>query len=341
MKLLKIVFLISIIFACSKDKQIEDTIVKNDNGVWLIDVNDILHINSELDKIKSLDSPEFINIEDAQLLDDEIVLAIKHNNKVHVYPMSVMETHEIINDSIDDNYFAVTHCPLTASSLAWNRNINGELTTFGVSGKLFKENLIPYDRTSKSNWSQMLSLCVNGTNIGQNANHKNIVKSNFGFIKRAFPQALIVNHEECDSIACFSVHKSLKDNPVDDIVIDNIDDSERYFGIVKENSVVLFPYSNMPNTLSVQHYVVFQKRVIVILSRDFSIAQAYSIGNKIFSPVFDSLPIVMKDNNGNNYDVFGTFVSGPDEGKDLVPVLSYSAHTFAWKNIFSTITVIE
>ena len=42
------------------------------------------------------------------------------------------------------------------------REINGERYEFGVSGKLFRNVLIMYDRQTKSLWSQLLGAAVDG-----------------------------------------------------------------------------------------------------------------------------------------------------------------------------------
>ncbi len=45
--------------------------------------------------------------------------------------------------------------------------IDGEATTFGVSGKLWRDNLVMYDRATGSLWSQLLGAAVAGPLTGQ------------------------------------------------------------------------------------------------------------------------------------------------------------------------------
>lgn len=333
-------FILIILVSCSKGNQGLETSINNEHGSWLVDINDIIHLDAEKDPIESIDSPEFVDISSSTLADEEIVLSYSHNGVVHVYPMSVMEAHEIVNDSIDDHYFAITHCPLTASSIAWNRTINGEPSSFGVSGKLYRENLIPYDRNSGSNWSQMLSLCINGSNIGETAKTTNLLKTKFATIKRSFPEALVLIHESCDSNGCVRNFKSAGDEPGDGSGSDIID-AEKYFGIVNGERLTLIPLSVMSDEISVLHSVIHQKRSIVVSSKDMSFMVAFNIGSSSFSAIQNSLPIVMKDNLGNFYDLFGRVVSGPDSGNRLSSPNSYHANTFAWKDIFESIEIIE
>jgi len=333
-------FILIILVSCSKNNQDIENSVNSKQGSWLVDVNDIIHLDAEKDPIESVDSPEFVEISSSLLDDEEIVLSYLHNDVVHVYPMSVMEAHEIVNDSIDDYFFAITHCPLTGSSIAWNRSINGEPSSFGVSGKLYKENLIPYDRNSGSNWSQMLSLCINGSNIGELAQTTNLVRTKFSTIKRSFPEALVLNHESCDSDGCVRNLKSVGDEPVGGADSD-INDAEKYFGIVDGERATLIPLSKMKEEITVLHILAHQKRNIVVSSKNMSFMVVFNIGTSSFTAIQDSLPIVMKDGLGNYYDLFGRIVSGPELGNRLISPTSYHANTFAWKDIFKSIEIIE
>ncbi len=45
--------------------------------------------------------------------------------------------------------------------------IEGEITTFGVSGKLWRDTLVMYDRATRSLWSQLLGAAVAGPLTGQ------------------------------------------------------------------------------------------------------------------------------------------------------------------------------
>jgi len=342
MKHLKFIIplILVILVSCSKENEDVNSSNTTTNG-WLVDIEDIIHLDAEKDPIASIDSPEFINLASSTLSDYDMVLAYSHNDKVHVYPMSVMEAHEIVNDSIDDNFFAITHCPLTGSSIAWNRIVNGEPTSFGVSGKLYRENLIPYDRKSESNWSQMLSLCINGNNIGELAQTNNLLKTRFGTIKRSFPNALILNHESCDSSGCTVGFKTVLDQPGGDGSGSEINDAERYFGIVKAESLTLIPLSNMKDDIKVEHLTVYQKRSVLISSKKMSFIVIFNTDSRTYTAVQDNLPIIMKDDIGNIYNLFGIVISGPDVGSRLNSPNSYHAKTYAWKDIFEDFEIMD
>ena len=72
------------------------------------------------------------------------------------YPYAILNWHEIVNDEIAGEYVAVTFCPLCGSAIVFDRRIDGEVYSFGVSGKLYQSNLLMYDDKTESLWSQSL-----------------------------------------------------------------------------------------------------------------------------------------------------------------------------------------
>jgi hypothetical protein len=53
-----------------------------------------------------------------------------------------------------------------------------------------------------------------------------------------------------------------------------------------------------------------------------------------FTPVENQLPVVMQDNEGNQWDVFGTAVTGPRTGTQLQKTNSFVAYWYAWTAFF-------
>lgn len=49
----------------------------------------------------------------------------------------------------------------------------------------------------------------------------------------------------------------------------------------------------------------------------------------------DRLPVVMRDNEGNEWDIFGVAVNGPRTGQQLQKTNSYIAFFYAWTAFFN------
>ena len=94
-----------------------------------------------------------------------------------------------------------------------------------------------------------------------------------------------------------------------------------------------------PATTTTLHEQINGEPVVVIGNSAANIAAIYSRelsdGTVLqFTPVQDRLPVAMTDTEGNEWDIFGTAVSGPRAGTRLETTNSYTAYWFAWGTFF-------
>ncbi|MEL7124352.1 MAG: DUF3179 domain-containing protein, partial [Bacteroidota bacterium] len=164
---------------------------------WLLPINLIFNGGPGKDGIPSIDNPQFSNSNTIDGIgfmgNDDLVVAIKVGESIRAYPHSILDWHEIVNDSWDDLHLAITYCPLTGTAVAWNRTINGRTTTFGVSGLLHNSNLMPFDRDSDSVWSQMLLQSVNGSNMGDFIETYPVVETTYEEMRTLYPDVEIMD----------------------------------------------------------------------------------------------------------------------------------------------------
>jgi len=111
------------------------------------------------DGIPSLQNPQFVDAmapEAQYLRDRDRVIGLIVDGEAWAIPHNIGWWHEIVNMDFDSGLqLAVTYCPLTGSSLVFDRGAVGG-ATFGVSGLLFRNNLILFDRNDPSSlWFQM------------------------------------------------------------------------------------------------------------------------------------------------------------------------------------------
>ena len=122
----------------------------------LINLDDLLPGGPPPDGIPSIDYPLFQPVSEVDWLeDDEPVLSLTIEGRTKAYPIRIMMWHEIVNDRLAGVPVAVTYCPLCNSGVAFERTVAGEATTFKVSGKLYADNLVMYDRLTESLWPQL------------------------------------------------------------------------------------------------------------------------------------------------------------------------------------------
>ncbi|MBI2063287.1 MAG: DUF3179 domain-containing protein [Candidatus Yanofskybacteria bacterium] len=75
-----------------------------------------------------------------------------------------------MNDTVGNQPVLVTYCPLCLTGIVFERKLDGTTVEFGTSGKLWKSNLVMYNRTGdpqkESLWSQVLGEAIVGEFTG-------------------------------------------------------------------------------------------------------------------------------------------------------------------------------
>ncbi|MEX2405680.1 MAG: DUF3179 domain-containing protein [Candidatus Paceibacterota bacterium] len=137
-----------------------------------IPLEEILGGGPAKDGIPSIDNPSFETPREAtEWMDgDDIGLGLEYNGEERFYPYKILVWHEIVNDTVNGEPVLVTYCPLCATGVVFDSEVDGTAYEFGVSGKLWKSNLLMYNRTSdpedESLWSQVLGEAVVGPLTG-------------------------------------------------------------------------------------------------------------------------------------------------------------------------------
>ena len=79
--------------------------------------------------------------------------------------------------------------------MVYSRNVNGKLYTFGVSGRLYKSNVLFYDHQTESLWSQLMEKAVSGDLVGQSLNTLPSTRVKWASWKKLFPDSRVLSTE--------------------------------------------------------------------------------------------------------------------------------------------------
>ncbi len=347
-------FILLLTLACSKDES--PTIGGNaGSGDWLIPENEVRDGGPGKDGIPAISNPNFSSIAQIDFLDtDDLVIAVKMGESVKAYPHPILDWHEIVNDDLaSGDRLSLTYCPLTGTAIGWDGTLNGNKTTFGVSGLLYNSNLIPFDRATDSYWSQMSHKCVKGELVGTEINTFQVIEMNFNTLREAYPNAQVLNTNT-------GFNRNYERYPYGDYITNNsslifpvsntdsrVPNKERVLGVVVNEEAITYRFSsfavNEINTIQNQ----FQGKDLVVVgsqSKNFIVAFENSLpdGTTLdFQPIQGALPIVMEDNEGNRWDVFGEAVEGPRKGTKLPEVLNYIGYWFSWATFNENLEIYE
>ncbi|MEE9432567.1 MAG: DUF3179 domain-containing protein [Melioribacteraceae bacterium] len=312
---------------------------KDDGGKqsndWLIPSNKVFDGGPGKDGIPALQDPNFIDVDAIDYVaDNDLVIAVKVGNEIRVYPHSILDWHEIINDGIGSTKYALTYCPLTGSGIGWNRVIDGNETTFGVSGLLYNTNLIPYDRATGSNWSQMQLQSVNGKLISKFISLVPLIESKWSTIKTSFPNAKVVstntgysrNYGRYPYGDYRTNHTSLI-FPVEHSD-DRLKGKERVLGVFDGENTKAYRVESFETNGQVLIEKFASTNFLIYGNSGKNFITAFTIpNNSTFEIITSDLPWIFKDSNGNKYDLFGT---SEDKSIQLTPAKSFIAYWFSW-----------
>jgi hypothetical protein len=326
---------------------------KNSKNDWLIPKSEVFDGGPGKDGIPALIEPNFIPaIEAGYLDDDDLVLGFVVGAEARAYPHKILDWHEIINDKVGEVSLSVTYCPLTGTGIGWNREIDGKITTFGVSGLLYNSNLIPYDRQTDSNWSQIRLDCVNGNMIGTDIETFTLLETTWKTWKEMYPSTMVIStntghsrdydrypygsYRTNNGYLIFPVANEDKRIPV----------KERVHGIVASGNAKVYPFSLFGEEVTLIMDSFKDEDFVVVGNNSDNFAVSFKRdpgdGTAIsFSAVQDQYPVVMTDEEGNMWDVFGTAVSGPRSGMRLQHARSFIGYWFSFAAFFPSVSIHE
>ena len=162
----------------------------------LIDTKKILSGGPEKDGIPALTRPDFINTQQASYLKPEDrVLGIEINGISKAYPISILNWHEIVNDQINNEQFAVTYCPLCGTGVAFSAQVSGKTLEFGVSGLIYNSDVLLYDKATESLWSQIMRMAVSGEFKGEKLTLLPITHTSWQQWTITHPDTLVMSNE--------------------------------------------------------------------------------------------------------------------------------------------------
>ncbi|MEM9673272.1 MAG: DUF3179 domain-containing protein [Cyclobacteriaceae bacterium] len=314
---------------------------------WLIPRSQVFDGGPGKDGIPALENPELISPAQATYLDpQDLVVGFVEGKEAVAYPHKILDWHEIINDKVGATSVAITYCPLTGTGIGWSRMINNVETTFGVSGLLYNTNLIPYDRATDSNWSQMRLDCVNGELKGEEVATLAVVETTWATWQQMYPDTKVVSTNTGFSRNYqrypYGDYRTNNENII--FPVSNQDDripaKDRVLGVLIGGNAKIYPlevFAGTPRLVLDSHA---GKLLAVVGSQEQNFIAAFETGEKTLEVVNDALPVVMQDEAGNQYDVFGYAVDGPDAGSRLTPVTSYIGYYFAWQAFYPDAPIV-
>lgn len=286
------------------------------------------NVTGNLNPFKLIENPEYSTVDEiVHLRDDDLVFLTKASGTVQVFPYRHMLV-EVVNESVNGVWMAITYCPITRSGINWNRVVGVDTLLLTASGYLYKDNLMPLDVNSENIWSQMLMKRFQGDAIeGEIFAFRELttypmIETNWLTVKNHFPGASVYVNE--------IGMKSAEAAP-----------NEQQLGIIGKESVETFSLDMFPGepTLHMSAVNPGGKIVVAGSSEHHYMLAFLTIYN--MEPVQGKFPLIMQDETGTMWDIFGEGMMGEHAGERLESPLYYTAADWAWEDLFENVNVFD
>ena len=320
------------------------------NGGFTVDPSLIRDGGPGADGIPPLESPVFTQSFDlTNIAPGELVVGVKIGDDVRAYPHNILNWHEVVNDQFmingQNERVTLSYCPFTGSAMLWKAFMGAADQTFGTSGLLFDSNLILYDRETLSLWVQMLEQSIAGDAVLRIPDKLQVVETTWATWLRMYPETILMT-EDTGFSRPYDVYPygSFRTDISLIFTLSNLEDDRlhrktRVLGINVGRKSKVYPIDTFAAGVSVVNDTVGSMDVIAAGSsaQNFAVVfnrQLEDCTTLDFTAVQDSLPVVMVDNEGTEWDVFGNAVAGPRTGTTLQKTNSFLAYWVAWTSFF-------
>lgn len=336
--------------------------LRTDLGKALVPLDEIIAGGPPPDGIPPIDKPVFVSpaAADAWLKPTEPVLGFRIGSDARAYPLQILIWHEIVNDVVGGRSVVVTFCPLCNTGLVFDRVVSGTRLDFGTSGKLWKSDLLMYDRETHSLWSQMEGRAVVGARAGARLTPLPANTLAYEDFKQAYPGGRVLSRETGASRAYgrnpYEGYDEAQSRP---FLFQGAPDprrppKERVVGVTLGGVARAYPWPILARR-GVAHddwggekLVVFYRPGALSALDQSQIDASRAVGaTAVYSRVvddralaFEPVPAGFRDaETGSVWNLVGRAVSGPLSGRELRPLPHVDAFWFAWAAFHPATTV--
>jgi len=307
------------------------------------------------DGIPALTNPQVGRAEGSVMGDEERVLGLVVGGQARAYPIGILWWHEVINDTLGGLPVLVSYCPLTGSGLAFDPTIDGELRNFGVSGLLFENNLIMFDRTNESLWNQLLLGSQCGPDRGIALTRFPIIEATWGQWKRMHPNTTFVttntgffldyrlypyeNYDDPNNPeTLFPTTRFSTKRPPKELIL----------GVQDGSSAVAFPFGSLTelgSVVALNDSVGTTPLLVMFLADDQT---AIGFDRRVngqtltFSVANFNTPTFTDTETGSTWDATGVAITGALQGSRLaMHPDAITVFWFAWSVYYPTTRLVE
>lgn len=290
------------------------------------------------DAIPAIDKPQFVSANKADIAPDAPVIGVSIGGEHHAYSLHLLNGYEIVNDVVGGKPIATTWCPLCSTSIVYSRKVQGRVLSFGVSGKLWRNSLVMYDRETKSLWSHISGEAMAGPLKGKSLEPvAGTPRIQWQDWKRQHPDTKVLSVNGLEDIP--DHYARYHTSPDIGIHGERAQDARitakaPVIGVTVGKSAKAYPLS------AFTEYSVIQDRIggkplLVFHDVPSGATAVYeaTFGVRIVQPVENAEGSTVKDEQGNRWNLIrGVALEGPARGQTLKRLPHFRGYWFAWSD---------
>lgn len=302
------------------------------------------------DQIPALTDPDMVDASGAAagyITEDELVLGVVINGEARAYPHQIGWYHKIVNDIVGGQAVVVSFCPLTSTGMLFDGQVEGGRLTCGVSGFLFNNNLVMYDRRDPLNvatlYPQMMGVGVIQSEAARFSPSTNLTARQFSeSTYLSYPYADL-NYRDPDSRPLIGAFPNLTENPTAQI-FQNKDmvHGVRFGEIAKAYPFKLMGEEAVLNDTVGETYIVVnyyaEEKLAISFFREF---EGQTLTFEKIDSTTGPFPFLLRDvQTSTTWDLLGRGIEGPHAGKRLTQVPANNAFWFAWATFWQNTGIL-
>ena len=304
-------------------------------------LDDQLHAVLPRDAIPAISNPEFEPAEraDRSMSDEELVIGLVSDSEQRAYSTWQLDRHEIVNDTFGGRSVAVTWCPLCGTGVVYGRQVGRQVLTFGVSGMLFRDGLVMYDRETDTLWTHVDGRAVRGKLTGQVLEVVPSVHATWKEWKTLYPKSLVLrkkgefrsSYEQYNRDGRMGILGRRLRNRA-------LPGKEHIIGVRSADGTTAFVAKDVRAMKIVEAQVGSLPVVLVAAGKDLPVVtfERRVAGRVLSFRLSDQDPtVILDDESGSRWSLaHGEALDGPMKGARLVRAPAYPAFWFGWQGYF-------
>ncbi len=279
-----------------------------------------------------------------------VVGYVADDGQPYAFPISILNFHEIVDETLGGRAVLITYCPLCRSGVVYERVLDGRVLNFGNTNALLQSDLVMFDRQTNSYWFQTGGEAVVGPLTGARLTVLPSVTVRWENWLEEHPDTLVLSsdtgferpyHDDPFAGLAGAIEANRRTPfPVDSEILQDprLPATELVVGVEVDGTARAYPITAHV-TLAVNDVVAGQPVVVFI--------DAQALFGVAFDPTVDGRVLRFRSDDGayvdaetgSSWDGGGRAVNGPLAGAQLRQLPSRTAFWFSYLSAFPEVTV--